>query len=416
MNILVLSHRVPFPPNKGEKIRTFYQLKHLCDKGYKVTVLFPAESSQDEIWGQQLAATLNCQVHFARQGNRWLRMLKGLLLRQPLSVSNFYNRDLQSQLEQLLSDQRFDSILCTASSMAEYLFRLPPQYSSLRWVMDFMDLDSDKWLQYASQSRFPMSWVYKREYKLLSRYEDKIAKRFSACLFVAEPEAILLRQRNPESSNIQAIENGLDTEAFRPSAAPNRNLQPVFLFTGVMDYSPNVDAVLWFTDNVWKQVRERWPQARFIVAGMNPEPRILALADKHGIEVTGFVDDILPYYHQADIFVAPFRMARGVQNKILQAFACGLPVVTTPKGLEGIHARDNEHILVASSPNEYFDAICQLFDQQNIFEHIRSNALNLIEQRYSWQGVLAHFDQQLFQTQAQCPPQETAQSPNEVSY
>ncbi|MCK5665583.1 MAG: glycosyltransferase, partial [Thiotrichaceae bacterium] len=164
------------------------------------------------------------------------------------------------------------------------------------------------------------------------------------------------------------------------------------IFTGVMDYKPNVDAVLWFMEHTWDLIREKYPQARFIIAGMNPSQIIQNLSRTPGIEVTGFVDDILPFYHQSDYFVAPFTIARGVQNKILQAFACGLPVMASSMGAEGIECKDGEHIIIAETASEYLSAIDKLESDSLLKTDIKDKALKLIHDQYSWDGKLKVLD------------------------
>ena len=164
--------------------------------------------------------------------------------------------------------------------------------------------------------------------------------------------------------------------------------KPTLLFTGVMDYRPNVDAVLWFVENCWEKLREQHPGIEFIVAGMNPSTEIVRLKKMAGITVTGFVEDILPYYHRADIFVAPFRLARGVQNKVLQAFACGLPVVASPLGAEGINCKHMEHICLAQTPEDYMDSIRALLSDKGMSDAIGSKALQLIQCEFSWRRKL----------------------------
>ncbi|MCU7555622.1 TIGR03087 family PEP-CTERM/XrtA system glycosyltransferase [Alteromonas sp. ASW11-19] len=395
LNILYIAHRVPFPPNKGEKIRTFHQLEHLTNQGHNLTILFPADSEEDTRLGEELAVHLKCDVSSVRLPAKPVRLGKALVRREPLSVGNFYAPEMQTMIDGLFDQTVFDAIVFTASSVAKYAFNSRHDLSSFpntQLVMDFMDLDSDKWQQYARQAGWPMRWVYTREARVLSDYEKRINEAFNASVFVAEAEADLFRQRTGNPERVHAIENGVDTKAYRPSETAADQPAPAFLFTGVMDYKPNVDAVLWFTEHVWPKLLERYPTATFVICGMNPTPEISALASTPGIRVTGFVDEILPFYHEASVFVAPFRLARGIQNKILQAFACGLPVVTTTKGLEGLDATPGEHLLVADEADAFFAHILHLLEEPVRFNAVRQAALNKVLQRYSWNGVLTKFN------------------------
>jgi sugar transferase (PEP-CTERM/EpsH1 system associated) len=254
--------------------------------------------------------------------------------------------------------------------------------------MDFMDVDSDKWGQYQQSSSFPMSMVYAREQRLLAEYEKQIVKKFDASYLIAQAEVTLFNQKVMQSDKVHVMGNGLDTSVFYPPKIKQPNPAPVFLFTGVMDYKPNEDAVIWFVNTCWPSIITLHPNAKFVIAGMNPSADINQLANDKNIEVTGFVDDILPYYHQADIFVAPFRLARGVQNKVLQAFACALPVISTPMGAEGILCQADQDILIASNGKEFIAQANQLIAQPKLAKSIGQSALQIIQKHYSWPSQL----------------------------
>ena len=391
MNILLLSHRVPFPPNKGEKIRTFYQLKCLSELGHQIHLFSPYEDKADLAHFNTLGKTLCTTVNAAPLKHKALRLVKGIAKNQSLSIANFYDKNLQQHVDLFLSDNTVDAILCTASSMAEYIFKssvLKTINKKPLLIMDFMDVDSDKWGQYKQNSSFPMSIIYAREQYLLSKYEKRIVEQFDACYLIAQAEVTLFNQQVIQSDKVQVMGNGLDTIAFYPAKEKEANPYPIFLFTGVMDYKPNVDAVVWFAEKCWGDIIKQHPRAKFIIAGMNPNKDVMKLVELTGVEVTGFVDDILPYYHQADIFVAPFRLARGVQNKVLQAFSCALPVISTPMGAEGIICQADRDILIASSPEQFIKQANKLIAQPTLAQSIGESALQIIQQHYSWPSQL----------------------------
>lgn len=406
-NITVLSHRLPYPPNKGEKIRTFNQLEYLRQLDCSVTLFCPIESEEDKQLAHRYATMSGFNIITAAPRFRKLSMLVGLLTGRALSVSNFYCSKLQQRVDTHLASEPVDAVYCTSSAMAEYWFRSTRRSGTdnlkASLLMDFMDLDSDKWRQYREISRFPMSMIYHYEAVALARYEKKIQQSFDACLFISQNEVALFRESLPgHADNLHVIGNGVDLTAFRPRAGscesgfgtaepgnvinlPNAGLR--LLFSGVMDYLPNENAMLWFVENVWDRLRQVRPDAELIIAGMNPSQAIQALATQEGVTVTGFVDDMLACYHDATLFVAPFQIARGVQNKVLQAFACGLPVVTTAVGAEGIDCTDGVHYALASTPEEFVQQIIKLSDDPAYYGQVAGNAIELVNQQYTWAAM-----------------------------
>ena len=393
MNILVLSHRVPFPPNKGEKIRTFHQVQFLVAQGHDVTVLSPYEDEEERDYARDLEKCLAISVSMFPLKLKWLRLLRGLAQNLPLTVAFFYNRELQATFDQLISSGKYGAVLCSSSAMASYVFHNkklagPGSTSKVKLVMDFMDLDSDKWQQYQAQSGLPMKLVYRREAKLVNRLEKSCYELFDTCFFVSDKEAELFAHQLPESGKVRVMGNGIDTDLFYPDSTKQVSDHPVMLFTGVMNYKPNEDAVEWFVSSVWPDILTQWPDAEFIIGGMNPSQKVQQLGKKQGVTVTGFVEDIVPYYQKAHVFVAPFRLARGLQNKILQALACGLPVITTELGLEGIKAEVNEEILVAGSAPEFEAQVKRLLTDKQLYAKLSQKGPRLIHRDHSWNSLL----------------------------
>ena len=400
MNILFIAQRIPYPANKGEKIRSFNQAKYLADIGHNVHVISPIEEASEVTYCQQLSQFERITCDYQNLSAKLPRLLLGLLKNESLSVANFYSKALQKKIDLALREKSFDAVVCTSSAVAKYIFHsatLKGLAHRPKLLTDFMDLDSDKWQQYADKSSFPMNLVYQREAKLISKYEQKIQQSFDACFFIADAEVNLFKKSVANANNVYTLGNGMNTEEFYPASTPPKNADPVFLFTGVMDYKPNIDAVLWFVEEIWSGILNQYPKARFIIAGMNPSNAVNELKKITGVEVTGFVDDILPCYHESDYFVAPFRLARGVQNKVLQAFACGLPVISTPMGAEGIDCQDNTDILIANNQHQFLSAIKKLENDSELKAQIKEKALTLINEHYSWQGKLQVLDDVLKQ-------------------
>ena len=390
-NILVLAHRVPFPPNKGDKLRTYYQLRHLVEQGCNITVCAPVSDSSDDSHLLALSEDLGVVTIGRRNRFRYLRLLFGNITAKPLSVSNFYLKSLQNAVDERLVGDLVNVIMCTSSCMAEYVFSSKTIAESLdgnpRLIMDFMDLDSDKWQQYAGMRRLPGSLIYAREARLLRTYEYKIHDIFNDCLFVSTQEVAMFESAlGSPSAKLHAIGNGVDPECFYPAEIAPQSGAINLVFVGVMDYFPNEDAMLWFVNEMWPAVRQHWPEATLSIVGMRPSDKIASLNSVEGVEVVGFVDDVLPWFHNATLFVAPFRVARGVQNKILQAFATGVPVVTTSLGAEGIPCTNDIELLIADNEDEFVEHVNRVLSSPDLRNSLRKRALALVRDEYSWKS------------------------------
>lgn len=393
MKILYLAQRLPFPPNKGEKIRTFHQIQRLAQLGHQVDVASPQEQEQDTAQGTQLATITQGNILLAAKPGK-TSLLIGLIKGEPLSVSNFYSTELQQQIDQYLTANPVDAIICTSSAMAAYVFKsrtLASLSQQPKLIMDFMDLDSDKWAQYAATAKPPMKWVYQREARLIGQYEERIYHQFDTSIFISQAEVDLFARRLGNADKLLVVSNGVNTEEFCPpdsrTSVSGESLH--MLFTGVMDYLPNEDAVSWFVQEAWDELKAKYPTATFTIVGMNPSKKVMQLGEKPGVKITGFVDDVMPYFNQANLFVAPFRLARGVQNKVLQAFACGLPTITTSMGIEGINAQDRDNVIIANDIPSILKAIDQLAGAPEHAVQIGKNARRLLEQDFSWESRLA---------------------------
>jgi sugar transferase (PEP-CTERM/EpsH1 system associated) len=261
-----------------------------------------------------------------------------------------------------------------------------------RRIVDFIDLDSDKWGQYADTAGQPMRWVYRRESRLLARAETAIAARSSASLFVSEAEADLFRRRpGVAAEHVHAIGNGVDLDYFDGSRAyenPYPPGGPVLVFTGMMDYRANVDAVLWFSDMILPEIRARHPDARFAIVGAKPDEKVRRLAERPGVIVTGRVEDVRPYVAHAAVAVAPLRIARGIQNKVLEAMAMARPVVASAEAFEGIDAEPGTDLAVAENGN-FADLVRRLLDDPAEAAALGSRGRRRLSGHYTWEQRLA---------------------------
>lgn len=334
--LLFLAHRMPYPPNKGDKIRSYHLLRHLAED-YRIYLGCLVDDPADWQYLDELDAL--CAGVKAVALNPLVGRIKGLgsIARgRPLSLDYFWNTQLSAWVDGLVRDKTVSAALAFSSPMARYL----EHHGGIGRVMDFVDVDSDKWRQYAEEAQGPLSWIYRREHGTLERYERKIAALFDASVVVTEAEAHLLRCLAPDAADrIHAVANGVDYAYFDPGIEfddPFERESIPLVFTGAMDYRANVDAVGWFANEVFPAVRRSEPQAQFYIVGSNPTDAVQRLANMDGIHVTGRVPDVRPYLSHACAVVAPLRVARGVQNKVLEALAMNKPVICTPEAAEGL--------------------------------------------------------------------------------
>jgi sugar transferase (PEP-CTERM/EpsH1 system associated) len=389
-DLLLLIHRIPYPPNKGDKIRSYHLLKHLA-KHYRVHLATFVDDPDDWQYVPHVEA-LCASSHFARMNPLLARVksLTALLKNRSLSLEYYRDAKLARWVRDTVASKKIDRVLVFSSAMAQYA----DDYCGARRVVDFCDVDSDKWRQYADKKSFPMNWLYRYEADQLLRYERQVAREYDASLFVSAPEADLFRQLAPESTaKIGHFNNGVDTDYFSPEqayASPYAPGERALVFTGAMDYWPNVDAVQWFAAEVFPQLRARVPDLRFYIVGARPSPAVQALAQQDGVVVTGTVPDVRPYIAHAAVAVAPLRIARGIQNKVLEAMAMARAVVVSPQALEGIEAEPGNELVLAEDAAGFVDAVAGLLQgQDSAAAAIGQAARTKVQQRYSWSSNLA---------------------------
>ena len=393
--LLFLCHRIPFPPNKGDKIRSFNILQ-LLNEHYDVYLGCFIDDPYDEQYVGELKK--HCHQLFYRNQNKHIAKLKGLtaLLRnQPITLPYYYDREMAKWSQEVVTTHAIEKVFVYSSSMAQYCEA--PQFNQCQRIIDFVDVDSDKWRQYAENKSGLAKFIFQREFKTLARYEDQICQQFDASLFVSPDEAKLFRARQhvTAQAKVQGILNGVDIGFFDPNVplASEAKLPngPFISFTGAMDYWANVDAVLWFVENVWPIIKEVLPSLSFVIAGGNPANSIKALAGQQDIIVTGRVDDIRPFMTQAQCIVAPLRIARGIQNKVLEAMSLDKPVVCTSMAMEGINAPYHQYCQVHDEPEAFAKAVVELVNsmQESASHELVVENRAWIKAHFTWQATLA---------------------------
>lgn len=387
-DILFLAHRIPFPPDRGDKIRSWRLIKQLARQS-RVHLACFADDAADAAHLAALRDALGGDLGEAhvevRTRSKAVAGARALIEGRPVSLALFDSAPLRAFVARMLERPSVGTVFAYSGQMAQFV----PQVLRQRFVMDFGDVDSAKFAQYADEGAGPMRWINRREGEMLFAFERATAARADASLFVSEAEAALFRERTG-LAGIAALSNGIDVDHFDPDgdfprlAAAERGEGPLILFTGQMDYAPNADAVAWFA----REVLPSLPRARFAIAGRNPLPSVRALAGERVI-VTGAVPDMRAWLAAADIVAAPLRLARGIQNKVLEAMAMARPVIASPAAFEGIEAEPGRDLVVADGAAATTDAIGALLDAPGRAAAIGGAARRRMVEAYRWDARFA---------------------------
>ncbi|MGF1529314.1 MAG: TIGR03087 family PEP-CTERM/XrtA system glycosyltransferase [Candidatus Competibacterales bacterium] len=355
--LLFLAHRLPYPPDKGDKIRSYHWLRHLQNH-YRIFLGAFVDDPKDWAHRETLEA-LCAGLHLEPLNPRWakVRALVALAGSQPVTLPYYRSRRIKAWVERVVAQERPTADLAFSGAMSQYLDLQNPQIPyPLRRVVDFVDVDSDKWRQYGAAKGGPMGWLYRREGRTLLAFERRIAAAADVSTFISDAEVALFARLAPESPKAVAVANGVDADYFDPAGdfdpADPFDGAPTAVFVGVMDYWANVDAVGFFAREVWPLVRRAMPEAQFAIVGAKPAPEVQRLGALAGVTVIGKVPDVRPYLANARLSVATLRLARGVQNKVLEAMAMALPVLATPQALEGIDVASSLAVATAEDPDD----------------------------------------------------------------
>lgn len=435
-HLLMICHRIPYPPNKGDKIRSFHVLDHLA-RHLTVHLAFLVDQRADL---EHLPALTRYSETLAydviRPPIKRLLSASALVSRQPLSVPYFYSRYLQRAVDRMLGAYPIDAVFCSSSPTAEYLFRSPVAATwwgtgaasrnatanrsvpagaeanseprgkgreggrndgAPRLVMDLIDVDSCKWAQYADSRPWPRDLIYRREARTLKRYEARIVETFSRILLTSRSEKEILDGIAP-SPKVRVMANGVDLHYFDPEArdlpepAFGSAKRPAVMFTGAMDYWPNVEGIAWFARAVWPRIRAQHAGVFLYIVGSNPVDEVKRLHGRSGIVVTGFVDDIRAFLRAADICVVPLLIARGIQNKVLEAMSMAKAVVCTPQALDGIAAQPGQDVLTAESAEAFVEGVASILADDEKKGRLGWQARRFVEAHHSWEANLSVLD------------------------
>ena len=394
--ILYVTHRFPYPPNDGARVRAFHAIAHLA-RANAVTVVAPVRSAAEAEQVQALAA-LGVEVRTLRLGRAaaLARTMASASLGLSASRGYFDSPALRAELRALCAARPFDLAIVHCSAVAHYAADLPIPVK----VLDFVDMDSRKWLDYRRFAGPARRAVYAWEGWCLGRLERRMAARFDLCLTTtAHEDATLKEIAGPVASAV--VRNGVDLERFHPTDGgydANR-----ICFLGRMDYFPNEQAMVGFCRDVLPRLRVQRPGLRLSIVGADPGPRVRALAELEHVEVTGRVPDVRPYVQQAALTVAPLLIARGTQNKILESLAMGVPVVASGLACRGVDAELGRDLLRADGPEETAREVLRLLDHPPTRARLAAAGRRLVERRYSWAATMADLDTRLAAALANAP-------------
>jgi sugar transferase (PEP-CTERM/EpsH1 system associated) len=389
--ILFLAHRLPFPPDRGDKIRSHHILKRLAGIA-PVHVATFADTESDWAHEDELARLAESHCLAARNKPLPLAGIEALLRREPVSLAAFRNARLARFVSETLASRPVDTIYVFSGQMGQYI----PRHFAGRVVVDLVDVDSAKFEAYAAKKAGPMRWVNAREGRLLRAEEERLAARADHTLLVSEAEAALLRSRlvEPGLARVSALGNGIDAEAFDPAKAEAepelfREAGPHLVFTGQMDYAPNIAAAQRVIASILPAIRQHHPHAQFHVVGRAPVRELLVRHGQDGVRVWGEVPDVKPFLAAADLVIAPLDIARGVQNKVLEAMAMARPVVLTPGAATGIEAEDSVHFAVEESDAALAARSLALLANRGAAQAMGKAARQFVLDRQSWPATLA---------------------------
>jgi sugar transferase (PEP-CTERM/EpsH1 system associated) len=391
--ILFLAHRIPFPPDRGDKIRSHHVLRRLAELA-PVHVATFADDEGDLAQEAELAAVARSYRLVRRPRNLVAAGLRALRGGRPVSLDAFRHRSLQHYVSRVLENRPVETIYMFSGQMGQYV----PSAFAGRFIADFVDVDSAKFDAYAAKRRGPASMIHAREGRLLRAEEARITARASASVLISDNEAALFRERLPDdlrgAARIEVIGNGLDSTYFDPArVTPERRMLecsgPRLVFTGQMDYAPNEEAALRVIDRILPDIRRQLPEATFHVVGRNPSARLTRRSGEGGVHVWGRVEDIRPWLKAADLAIVPLEIARGVQNKVLEAMAMGLPTVLTSGAANGIAARDGVHFRVADADEALVrESVALAFDPA-ASRDMQDAARRWVVENASWKAALA---------------------------
>lgn len=388
--MLYLTHRVPYPPDKGDRIRNYHLLRALAGRGRVWLACLADEPVLPETTAELGRLCERVAVVAAGGRRRWARAGVSLLAGRSVSEGAFAEPGLTRVVGEWAAEAGFCTAVVSSSSLAPYLRH--PALAGVPGVVDLVDVDSQKWLDFAAAARGPKRWLYRLEAARVRKLERGLATWARAVAMVSRAEADVFDSfAGPGAATVAA--NGVDLDYYRPAVGRVRR---ACAFVGALDYLPNVDAAVWFAREVWPLVRREFPDAEFRVIGRKPAPAVLQLASLPGVSLVGQVPDVRPHVASAAVVVVPLRLARGIQNKVLEALAMGKPVVAAPPALAALGTVPGRHLLAATTPAEWVGAVSALFRDPARCRDLGIAGRQFVEDHHRWDTCLEPLIDKIF--------------------
>jgi sugar transferase (PEP-CTERM/EpsH1 system associated) len=387
MKLLFISQRIPYPLNKGDRIRSSHELHAFIERGHEVHLLAFADDLNDlnyQVDLRRMCATV--EIVPLRRVWAGARALINLACMRPLSLGYFASRKMRRLVRRAVSKNDFDAVFVCSSPMAQYV----PRELVSRAVVDMADVDSERRRDCAGGANPLMSWIHSLEWKRLREYEYKIISSIAKTVVTTRREAALLDRIDEftRRARLQTISNGVDLDYFQPSSQSPDTISPRLVFVGAMDHFANVEGARYFAEEVFPLIRSRESRAKFSIIGANPTDEVKKLARYPGVIVTGEAPDARPYLREATLCVVPLRIARGAQNEILEVMAAGKAVIASPEAVAGLRVIDGEQLIIADSARRFADAALEVTRNARLRESLETQARHFVEDKHDWKPLL----------------------------
>lgn len=390
MKLLFLANRTPYPPYRGDKLKIYNLAKRLCHK-HELHLLTFAQTEEDLGHKQELEKVFK-EVHFIYlpKSKSALNCLSAAWNPLPVQVLYFQSAAMQKALDQLLQQHTYDAIHVQHLRMAPYL----SGRKDVPRILDLPDAFSLYWERRREMKKNPLLKAFERlEQKRVLAYEP-VMKQYDLSLACSTEDVAYLREKH-HATNLELLPNGVDLDTFK-ACNHDYSHNHTLLFTGNMDYAPNVDAVIYFTQEIFPLIQARYPYVRFVIAGQRPVDKVKELASAH-IQVTGFIENLAATYNEASVVVAPLRFGAGTQNKVLEAMAMGVPVVCSHIGFNGLGISNGEGAFMETNPASFAARVVELLDNATLRANTGKKGMEVISGKFSWDRIAQQLENYFFQ-------------------